>query len=150
MLLIVSACLLGENCKYNGGSNRSEDLCSLLEGHDLLPLCPECIGGLPTPRPPAEIRGERVINIKGEDVTAYFKAGVDLCLKKIKEFPVDAAILQERSPSCGSGKIYDGSFKQKLTAGDGLFAGALKALKIPIYTLSTLSELFPDCNSQRD
>ncbi len=141
MLLIVSACLIGRNCKYNGGNNRSNQLCTALRHHAVIPLCPECAGSLPVPRPPAELKGSRVIDINGRDVTAFFKAGIASCLATIAGRPIAGAILQERSPSCGVNLIYDGTFSNRLISGQGLFTKALKKQGIPVYTLKNYTDL---------
>ena len=122
MKIMVSACLLGENCKYNGGNNRSEPLLRRLAGHQIIPGCPEVAGGLPTPRVPSEIVKGRVKNREGRDVDAEFRAGARAVLETaIREQP-DLIILQSRSPSCGVREIYDGSFSGKRIPGQGVFA----------------------------
>ena len=122
MKIVVSACLLGENCKYSGGNNRNERLLALLCGHEVIPVCPEVLGGLPVPRIPAEIVDGVVKNRDGFSVDQEFRRGaaaaLDIC---IREKP-DLVILQPRSPSCGVGKVYDGTFSGKLVPGNGVFA----------------------------
>lgn len=117
MKYAVSSCLLGVNCKYNGGNNASSELIDYLKEHEVLQVCPEVLGGLPTPRACAEISGEYIMNTEGEDVTAQFKKGAALALAQIREFQPDLVILQPRSPSCGKGIIYDGSFQNRLGGG---------------------------------
>lgn len=133
-LVIVSACLLGTRCKYDGGHNRSEAVLAFLAGKRYLAVCPEIIV-LPAPRPPVEIREGRVVTAGGEDRTALFERGVRETLRRIDEAgPAALAILKARSPTCGSGAIYDGTFTHTRTAGDGLLARALKARGIPVWT----------------
>ena len=107
MNVLVSACLLGTECKYNQGSNESEQVKQLLEEHHLIPVCPEIMGGLPTPRTPAEVRGEKVITKDGKDVTAEFQKGAGEALRLAELYGCCCAVLKEKSPSCGSGNIYD-------------------------------------------
>ena len=130
MKIAVSACLLGHNCKYNGGNNRSQKVLDYIEGHEVIPVCPEVAGGMPTPRVPVERKGDRAINRNGEDVTEFFLRGVEKTMKKMQD--VDLAILQPRSPSCGCKQIYDGSFTKTLIDGKGMFAQALADTGIPI------------------
>ena len=114
--ILVSACLAGENCKWDGGNNRNDkllDFMKRMEGKAEFHLvCPEQMGGLPTPRPASEIRvsDEAVINTEQRDVTAEFLLGADLALREAKKYACTIAILKERSPSCGSHGVYDGSF----------------------------------------
>ena len=123
MKIMVSACLLGENCKYNGGNNRNPELLRLLSGHTLIPVCPEVLGGLPTPRVPAEIVNGTVINRENTPVDGQFRRGAGEALEiAIREKP-DLIILQSRSPSCGVKEVYDGTFSGKLIPGQGIFAG---------------------------
>ena len=126
--LLISACLLGTNCKYNGGNNAmpEEKLAVLRERYRLVPVCPERDGGLPTPRLPSERLGERVLNRAGEDVTEVFRRGAAHALETAEREGCRIALLKERSPSCGSGKIYDGSFTSTVIAGDGITAELLK------------------------
>ena len=123
--IMVSACLLGQNCKYNGGNNYSEKVAEYIKGHKVIPVCPEVAGGLPTPRIPCEIVDEVVTNKNGESKDKEFRSGAQLCLEKAIEENVDLAILQSRSPSCGVKQIYDGSFSGKLIEGRGVFARLL-------------------------
>jgi uncharacterized protein YbbK (DUF523 family) len=119
--VLISACLIGLNCKYNGKNNYNEELINKLkEKSDLVPVCPEIMGGLQTPREPAEIKDGKVINKEGKDVTAYFKLGADETLKVADLFKANKAILKSKSPSCGKGKIYDGTFTGKLVKGNGI------------------------------
>lgn len=126
MKYAVSACLLGVNCKYNGGNNKHIELLSFLKGKEVIPVCPECAGGLPTPRVRSEIKNGRVINQEGKDVTEKFYEGAAREIKKLLEQQVDYVITQPRSPSCGNGKIYDGTFSKTLIDGDGVFVQMCK------------------------
>lgn len=128
MKLAVSACLLGEPCRYDGKSKPCEAVIRLGEAHTLIPVCPEVMGGLSTPRVPSEVQPDgRVINREGRDVTAEYQKGAAHVLEIMKKEGCDAAILKEKSPACGSGRIYDGSFSGVLTQGDGVCAALLKA-----------------------
>lgn len=136
MKLLVSACLLGIACKYSGGDNLCSQLLHQLHeaGHILIPVCPEIYGGLSTPRPPAERLGGRVITETGTDVTAQYRKGADEALRLYRLCGCEAALLKAKSPSCGSGLIYDGTFSHTKIAGDGVTAELLKANGIPVYT----------------
>ena len=122
MVIAVSACLLGQNCKYNGGNNRNEKLLEYLKGHTVLPICPETLGGLPTPRVPSEISDGRVINKEGKDVTAEFVSGAHKALETVRSGGAEMIILQSRSPSCGAKNVYDGTFSGRTVEGKGIFA----------------------------
>lgn len=123
--VLVSACLLGENCKYDSTSNYNEKVARLGERFKLIPVCPECFGGLPIPRVPSEILNGRVVNKNGEDVTAQFEKGADDTLYIANESNAFYAIFKERSPSCGFRQIYDGTFSKTLTCGNGVTADLL-------------------------
>ena len=133
--LLVSACLVGVNCKYSGGNNAlpPELLAALEEKYRLVPICPERDGGLPTPRLPSERRGELVVNRAGEDVTEAFRRGAQFALETARREGCRLALLKERSPSCGSGEIYDGSFSGTLIPGDGVAAALLKEHGIAVF-----------------
>ena len=126
MKILVSACLLGENCKYNGKNNYSERVVKYLEGHEVIPVCPEVLGGLPTPRDPSEIVDGVVTNCKGVNMDMQFWKGAKEAFRIAEENSIDLAILQSRSPSCGVRQIYDGSFTGKLIPGQGVFAQLLE------------------------
>ena len=132
MAILVSACLLGESCRWDGGTNRNEAVIRFCEGQEVIPVCPECAGGLGTPRLPSEIRDGIVVNREGASVDAAFREGAARCLAEAAGKEVALAILKARSPSCGTGQIYDGSFTGTLTAGDGVFAALLKAQGIRV------------------
>ena len=131
--LLVSACLLGTPCRYDGKSKRSEAVCALAEAFELIPICPEVLGGLPTPRMASERHGAQVVRKDGQDVTAEYRRGAAVALETARREGVRAAVLKERSPSCGSGEVYDGTFTGALTAGDGVTAELLKANGIAVY-----------------
>ena len=125
MKILVSGCLLGENCKYNGGNNYSEIVAEYIKGHEVISVCPECLGGLPTPRVPAEIVNGVVTNREGKNVDAEFRKGAKIALEIAKKEKIDLAILQSRSPSCGVKQIYDGTFSGTRIDGQGVFARLL-------------------------
>lgn len=125
MKIMVSACLLGENCKYNGKNNNSERVREYLKGHEVIPVCPEMLGGLPTPRDPSEIVDGVVRNSRGVSVDRQFRDGAAEALRIARENGIDLAILQSRSPSCGVKEIYDGTFSGRLIPGQGIFASLL-------------------------
>ena len=141
MRILVSACLLGVCCRYDGQSKACPAVLELLKDHELIPVCPEQLGGLPTPRPPAEIQGDRVINREGIDVTAQYKKGAEEAARLYQLLRCDCAVLKARSPSCGCGEIYDGSFSGTLVPGDGITAQALKRLGIRVLTEETPGSL---------
>lgn len=122
---MVSACLLGENCKYNGGNNFNMKVLEYVKGHEVISVCPEVMGGLPIPRVPAEIVNGVVTTRDGRNVDKEFRAGAKEALKIAMENQVDLVILQSRSPSCGPKQIYDGSFSGKRIDGQGIFAKML-------------------------
>ena len=132
--LLISACLLGVECKYSGGSNAlpEETIEKLRTRYRLIPVCPETSGGLPTPRDPSERLGERVVSCRGADVTAQFKKGAEAALTLARRYGCTTALMKEHSPSCGSGLIYDGSFSGKLVKGDGCAAELLKAAGVSV------------------
>ena len=132
MRVLVSACLLGYNCKYNGKNNLNSKIVELLKTHEVIPVCPEMFGGLSCPRIPCEKVGDRILDKEGNDCTKQFIKGAEEALNIAKEKQVDFAILQKRSPSCGNTVIYDGTFKGNLIAGHGVFAQKLQSLNIPI------------------
>lgn len=133
--LLVSACLLGFDCKYSGGNNAlpPETIRRLRARYRLIPACPELMGGLPVPRTPSERRGDRVVSRDGRDVTAQYRKGAELTLRLAVRFGCRKALLKARSPSCGSGEIYDGSFTGTLVPGDGVGAEILKSKKMEVF-----------------
>ena len=122
MKVMVSACLLGENCKYNGGNNLNPELLRLLSEHTVIPVCPEVLGGLPVPRIPAEIVSGVVVNREGVCVDDAFRRGAEKALELAAAERIDLVILQPRSPSCGTRQVYDGTFSGMLVRGKGVFA----------------------------
>ena len=141
MRLLVSACLLGVPCRYDGGAKPDGRVLALLARHECIPVCPEQLGGLPTPRPPAERRGGTVVTAAGADVTEQYRRGAEAALALARLYGCQAAVLKERSPSCGRGTIHDGGFSGGLTAGDGVTAELLEAAGIPVYGESRAEEL---------
>ncbi len=143
MNILVSACLLGVACRYDGASKPNEKILSMLRNpvFNLIPVCPEILGGLPTPRPPCEISKGRVVTQSGENKTVEYERGADEVLRLAKLFNCSLAILKENSPSCGSGKVYDGTFSRRLTDGDGIAASLLKANGIKVVGESELAGL---------
>ena len=127
MKVLVSACLLGENCKYSGGNNLCPKLLDWLkrEGHEAVPVCPEQLGGLPTPRTPAEIVNGVVTARDGRNVDREFRRGAALALDVARREGARMAVLQPRSPSCGARQVYDGTFSGRKVPGMGVFAGLL-------------------------
>lgn len=144
MKILISACLCGLRCRYDGKSICYEKLDQLNQAHTLIPICPEILGGLPTPRPPAEIQHHRVMTCLGTDVTPQYKKGADEALKIAKMLHCSCAILKERSPSCGCGKIYDGTFSKTLKSGDGITASILKQAGIKIFGESQIDEVLKE------
>lgn len=124
-VVLISACLCGENCRYDGGNSRIEELARLRDAGRALAVCPERDGGLTVPRPPCEIKAGRALTQDGLDCTAAFLAGAERALELARRHGISYAILKDKSPSCGSRSIYDGSFTGRLTAGQGLAAGLL-------------------------
>lgn len=139
--LIVSACLLGTACRYDGASKPADRIITLKDKYNLIPVCPEILGGLPTPRTPCEVKNGCVFSRDGFDRTAQYLKGANEVLRLARFFGCEAALLKERSPACGSGKIYDGSFSGTLTDGDGICAALLKKHGITVYGESRIDEL---------
>lgn len=132
--ILVSACLLGVCCRYDGASKPNSLVTALREKFLLIPICPEVDGGLPTPRTPSERVGDRVLMKDGKDVTDNFLTGAEAALERARSFGCTAALLKARSPSCGSGSNYDGSFSGRLIDRDGVTAELLKKNGIAVYT----------------
>lgn len=137
-MIAVSKCLVGINCKYSGGNNYSDKLMEYLKDKDFLAICPEVTGGLKTPRVPCEISGERIISQDGQDCTKEYYFGAQEALKVCKACQVTEAILQTRSPSCGCGIIYDGTFTGNKIVGDGITAKLLKENGIKVINIEEL------------
>ena len=143
MRILVSACLLGENCKYSGGNNYDQTVVDFVQGHKVIPVCPEVLGGLPIPRSPAELVDGVVIDKDGISVDVQFRAGAEKALAIAKQNGAELAILQPRSPSCGVKEIYDGSFTGKKIPGQGVFAEMLRQAGIPALDAGELPEQKP-------
>ena len=141
MKILISACLLGVRCRYDGASKPHPLAKELAKRHELIPVCPEQMGGLPTPRPPAERQGERVVSVEGVDVTEQYRRGAEETLRLCRLFGCEAAVLKERSPSCGRGAVYDGTFTGTLADGDGVTAQLLLEAGVSVYGESRLEEL---------
>ena len=133
--ILVSACLLGVNCKYNGGNNASEEVDEFLKNYEIIPICPEIMGGLTTPRVASEQKGDKVITQDGKDVTTQYKKGAEECLFLAKKYNVKKALLKLRSPSCGYGQVYDGTFSHTLINKNGVTAQLLLENGIEIITI---------------
>ncbi len=137
-MYLISACLAGVNCKYNGGNNERSWVREFMKDKDYMLVCPEALGELPTPRPPSEFQGGRAIDKNGRDITENLISGAEKTLAKAEKKAaelgqkIELAILKANSPSCGSGKIYDGTFSGVLIDGDGIFAAMLKERGIPV------------------
>jgi uncharacterized protein YbbK (DUF523 family) len=142
---LISACLLGENCKYDGGNNLTDWVLAFAEKHSFMPVCPEVAGGLSVPRHPCEIRenasdcATTVVNDIGEDVTDAFFLGAEETLRaaqkeaRARGEKIEGAILKKNSPSCGSGSVYDGTFSHTIVGGDGIFVRRLREIGIPVW-----------------
>ncbi len=139
--ILVSACLLGEPCRYDGKSKPCPAVCALQTSHTLIPVCPEVLGGLPTPRTPSEIVGERVMMKDGHDVSENYRRGAQRTLEIARAQGCVTAILKERSPSCGCGKVYDGSFTGTLRDGNGITAALLLSHGIRVLGESETDQL---------
>lgn len=140
-VIAVSGCLLGFDCRYKGDNCANEKILSLAKDHTLIYICPEQMGGLATPRDPAEQVNGKVITNKGKDVTEQYAKGAEIALRLAKLNNVDFAILKSRSPSCGSGIVYDGSFTGTRVPGNGICAALFKENGIPVYTEEELDSL---------
>ena len=134
-MMIVSACLAGFPCRYDGKARPCAQVVELVRAGKAIPVCPEQLGGLPTPRTSCEIREGRVVDADGRDRTEAFRRGARAVLRIAQTYGATEALLQSRSPSCGSGRIYDGSFTKTLTAGDGVTARLLKENGIQVTAL---------------
>lgn len=141
--LLISRCLLGDACRYDGQSKPlpAETLQALRARYELIPVCPEVLGGLPTPRTPSERQGDRVVMQTGADVTAEYRRGAMEALRLAQARNVCAAVLKERSPSCGKGKIYDGTFTGTLKEGNGVTAEVLMDAGFAVYGESEIAKL---------
>ena len=140
--ILVSACLLGESCRYDGKSKPCERVMALKDTYNLIPVCPEVMGGLPTPRVPSEICGDRVLMKDGRDVTENYNCGAQKALEIAHQNACTVAILKEKSPSCGSGLIHNGLFDGGLVDGDGITTRLLKNEGIRVLGESEITEDF--------
>ena len=131
--ILVSACLLGVSCRYDGKSKPNENVIALKDRYNLIPVCPEIMGGLPTPRNASEIQGCQVVMGNGTNVTKEYQKGAEEVLKLCRLFGCKRAVLKEKSPSCGCGKVYDGTFSGKLIDGNGITAKLLMENGIEVF-----------------
>ena len=144
MKIIVSACLLGDNVKYDGGNNLNNELLDFLKNYEVIKVCPEVMGGLSIPRSSAEISNNKVINKNGIDVTKEYNKGANKTLEIAIENNIRIAILKEKSPSCGRKTIYDGTFTHTLTSGDGITAKLLSDNGIIVLNENNYKEYFKE------
>lgn len=139
-MYIISGCLLGNHCKYNGGDNRNEAVCRFASKHTYVVVCPETAAALPVPREPAEQIDGRILDRSGQDLTEDFLRGAEISMEKVREAaremrePLEGAILKARSPSCGVREIYDGSFTGRTVPGDGCFAKMLREIGVQVFS----------------
>lgn len=139
--IIVSACLLGDNVKYNGGNNYDSRIEKLKEVYDIIPICPETFGGMKRPREPSEIRNGTVISRSGKDVTKYFEEGANQVINIVNFKKIKKALLMDRSPSCGVNEIYNGTFSKRLIKGQGYTTQRLAEMGIRLFTMDQIDEL---------
>lgn len=144
MNILVSACLLGVNCRYDGTGTLNKILKEIIEDFNFIPVCPEQLGGMSTPREPSEIVGDELVSRLGKDVTHNFVRGAQETLQLAQLYDCQYAILKERSPSCGYGQIYDGTFTGSLTPGKGVTAKLLAGHNIKIIGESKIKQLFEE------
>lgn len=142
--LLVSRCLLGCPCRYDGRSVPSPAVMALAQYAEFVSVCPESDGGMPTPRIPSERQGERVVNRVGEDVTAFYRKGAEAAKAIAEEKHIPFAILKEKSPSCGTKLIYDGSFMGKTVDGEGVTAELLKKAGVVLFSEEDVKDSLPD------
>lgn len=131
--ILVSACLLGVSCRYDGKSKPNENVIALKDRYNIIPVCPEIMGGLPTPRTASEIQGCQVVMGDGTNVTKEYRKGAEEVLRLCRLFGCKRAVLKEKSPSCGCGKVYDGTFSGKLIDGNGITAKLLMENGIEVF-----------------
>lgn len=146
--ILVSACLIGENCRYDGKNSLNKDVLALTKYYDLIPICPEVSGGLKTPRYPSEIKDGKVINSKGKDVTDNYNDGAYWASTVARLQNIKLAILKEKSPSCGTHKIHDGSFSGKLIDGKGITTIKLEKAHIKVINEEEASLLLKECEEK--
>ncbi|MFW6023041.1 MAG: DUF523 domain-containing protein [Halanaerobiaceae bacterium] len=155
-MILVSACLLGENCRYDGSNSYKKELIAVLKDEKITPICPEISGGLPVPRPPSEIIGgdgrdvlvgrASVVTENGDDVTNYFKKGAECIIGDLEKYKVKFAVLKSRSPSCGVHKIYSGHFNGDKRDGSGVMAAYLDSLGIKVFTEEDIDKIKYELN----
>jgi len=148
--VLMSACLLGVNCRYSGDGKLLEGVERLMEVAEIIPVCPEILGGLTTPRVPAERVGDKVIAKDGTDVTVQYHRGASESLYLAKLFSAQYALMKERSPSCGYGVIYDGSFAGRKVPGMGVTAEALRAMGVAVFDERQIDELMKRLEAEHD
>ncbi len=141
MTILVSACLLGRPCRYDGTARGLDGLGELLRDHTVVPICPESMGGLTIPRPPAEQKDGRVVSRDGTDVTEAFRRGAQQACRRAQESGATLALLKARSPSCGSTQIYDGTFTGRLIPGEGIAARGLREMGVEVFDETQLESL---------
>ncbi|MDF2634041.1 MAG: hypothetical protein K0R78_915 [Pelosinus sp.] len=134
VMIVVSACLAGVECRYNGSSYMVPQIAEMVKQGKAIPICPEILAGLPTPRPPAEQYKGKIISVGGKDQSAEYELGAKIGLDIAVASRCQRAILKSKSPTCGSGLIYDGTFSEKLVSGDGIFTKLLKENGIEVCT----------------
>ena len=137
----ISACLYGENVRFDGGNKKNEEILSLVQNHEVFLLCPEVSGGLPVPRNPSERKGERVINDLNEDVTEYYLKGTENCMRTIREKRIDLVILKAKSPACGKDNIYDGTFSHSFTHRHGTLTEACLKNAVLVFTEEEIDKI---------
>ena len=148
--ILVSACLLGAACRYDGRDNAVDDIMALGKRYPLIPVCPEQLGGLPTPRTPAERLGGEVVTRDGAVVTDAFARGAAQACRLAELFGVGRALLKARSPSCGAHAVYDGSFSGRVVPGSGVTAQALRDMGVAVYDESQLDDMIKDMEREDD
>ena len=148
--VLVSACLMGVRCRYDGGGKRMDGLERLMAACNAIPVCPEQLGGLPTPRTPSERAGERVLNREGLEVTGAFLRGAEQACALAKLYGARLALLKARSPSCGPDGVYDGSFTGRVIPGQGVTAGALAAMGVYVTSEEQLDALLARLSKEND
>lgn len=144
--ILVSACLVGDNNRYDGKNSLNKDVMSINDSFDFILVCPEVDGGLPIPRPRAEIVKSHVVNENNRDITSKYIAGIDKLMVIIKYFGIKQAILKEKSPACGVHQIYDGTFHKKLIDGSGLLTRKLQEMGIKVYSENDIEQFKADNN----
>lgn len=142
MRYAISACLMKEKCKYNGGHNGVDELVAFMQDKEYITICPEVLGGLSIPRASCEIVNGRIMNTQNEDCSEAFMHGAERAIDKIKAYQADLVIVQPRSPSCGYGKIYDGTFQGRLIEGNGVFVEKMLEMGINVISVEDFISSF--------